>query len=102
MSDNQPETPAQTPDTTMASMGGKAAAANMTKAERAERARKAAEARWTKDLPRATHSGEMVIGNATIPCYVLEDGRRLISHRGLQESLGLPVKGGATKTADVM
>lgn len=34
-----------------------------------------------------THEGEIVLGNNTIPCYVLEDGRRVLSGRGMQEAL---------------
>ncbi len=40
------------------------------------------------NLPRATHNGEVTIGNITLPCFVLEDGRRLLSQRGVQRSLG--------------
>lgn len=32
-------------------------------------------------------SGEINLGDIIIPCYVLEDGRRVLSGRGLQESL---------------
>lgn len=31
--------------------------------------------------------GELELGNAIIPCYVLEDGTRVLSGRGMQESL---------------
>jgi hypothetical protein len=72
----------------LAAMGGKARAAKMTKAERSESAKAAADARWGKDLPRATHEGVLTIGEAEIPCYVLETGERVISTRGVMAALG--------------
>lgn len=73
----------------MASSGGKAAAANMTATERRDRARLAAEARWGKDLPKASHEGVLTIGIAEIPCYVLEGSNdRVISTRGVMKALG--------------
>ena len=33
------------------------------------------------------HEGEITLGNTVIPCYVLEDGTRVLSGRGLQEAL---------------
>ena len=43
---------------------------------------------------KATHSGELKIGEQTIPCYVLEDGTRVITQRGLQRSVGMSMSGG--------
>jgi hypothetical protein len=42
----------------------------------------------TKKIPKATHSGTLKIGKTEIPCYVLEDGQRILSTRGLLKSLG--------------
>ena len=36
---------------------------------------------------KATHSGVLPCGN--IPCYVLEDGRRVLSGRGMQKAIGI-------------
>ncbi|MEM5500733.1 P63C domain-containing protein [Ahrensia kielensis] len=36
----------------------------------------------------ATHTGELVIGEISIPCHVLEDSTRAVSGRGMQNSLG--------------
>lgn len=83
----------------LASRGGKARALSMSPDQRSELAQKAAKARWENRLPRATHAGELEIGNIKIACYVLENGTRVISHRGLQRSLGLAVSGGAQQTA---
>jgi hypothetical protein len=33
------------------------------------------------------HEGEIVLGNVVIPCYVLEDGTRVLSGRNMQEAL---------------
>lgn len=70
-----------------ASKGGKARARNLTAEERSTIAREAALKRWGDDMPRATHSGILEIGNAEIPCYVLENGERILSTRGVMASL---------------
>lgn len=46
------------------------------------------------DLPKATHQGQMVIGNLLLDCYVLEDGRRVFHKRGMARALGLKSEGG--------
>ena len=86
------------------SLGGKARADKLSPEERSEIASAAAEARWSKvaeqagelRLPRATHVGELKIGNIQIPCAVLEDGTRLITQRGMFVAMGMnknPSKG---------
>jgi hypothetical protein len=37
---------------------------------------------------KATYTGELHIGDITLPCHVLENGNRVISGRGMQNSLG--------------
>src|SRR3990172_5976003 len=85
-------------------IGGNARAAKLTPEERSSIAQIAAEARWNKvaeemgtaRLPRATHSGELVIGDRHIPCAVLEDGTRVITQRGMFVAIGMnknPTKG---------
>jgi hypothetical protein len=78
--------------------GGVAAAAKLTKEARVDRAKKAVSARMEKaKLPKATHGSNdtpLRIGDITIPCYVLEDGRRVLTMRGLQTSLGFSSGGG--------
>ncbi len=74
------------------SMGGKSRAQKLSAEARSEIARSGAERRWAKfkDLPRATHGSvdrPLVIGEAEITCYVLEDGRRVISQRGMNAAL---------------
>lgn len=62
-------------------------AEQMTPEERRERARKGGRARGTKGLPRASHCGDLVIGDITISCAVV-DGRRLITQTGMQKAFG--------------
>jgi hypothetical protein len=72
-------------------MGGKARADKLSKVQRAEIARNAAAARWGNDgapLPRATHGGDVTIGNMVIPCAVLEDGTRVLTQKELMIALG--------------
>src|SRR5436309_4331820 len=46
--------------------------------------------------PKATHTGELKIGNTIIPCAVLEGGKRVISENGLTNAL-LGSRSGASK-----
>jgi len=79
------------------SKGGFARAEALTPQKRAEIAKKAARARWSdKPLPKATHSGFLVIGEAKVPVFVLEDGTRLISQRGMQTTIGMSTSGGTS------
>ncbi|HZM02698.1 MAG TPA: P63C domain-containing protein [Candidatus Saccharimonadales bacterium] len=79
-------------DDSIQSMGGKARAEALNADQRAAIAKKAAAARWA--IPKATHFGELEILGIKLPCYVLEDGRRVLSQRGLQSSIGLGTGGG--------
>ena len=60
--------------------------------QRKERAKNAIKARWDKEkenpILKATHYGELRIGDAVFPCAVLDDGRRIISETGLSNFLG--------------
>jgi hypothetical protein len=74
------------------SKGGKSRAKKLSPEERREIARTGAQTRWAKlkNLPKATHGSAdrpLIIGNAEIQCYVLEDGRRVISQRGMNAAL---------------
>jgi len=86
--------------TTKQSLGGKARAERLSESERSSIASVAAKARWIKEeegggLPKATHRGELKIGDLSIPCAVLEDGRRVISEHGITTALGS--RSGASK-----
>lgn len=76
------------------SKGGKARADKMSAEERSEIARAGAVARWAeaKKVPKATHGSSdhpLKIGGVEIPCYVLEDGTRVLSQRGMLSGVGL-------------
>lgn len=68
--------------------GGIARAEALSPEERTEIAKKAADARWNSTLPRATHTGDLKIGDITIPCAVLEDGRRVLWQQGFLRAIG--------------
>ncbi|RQU40215.1 hypothetical protein DF147_21560 [Burkholderia cenocepacia] len=84
--------------------GGKATAAKLTEKQRIERAKKAVAAREAKkSLPKATHGSAdhpLKIGDVEIPCYVLEDGTRVLSQRGLIAGLGMQT--GAERLANFL
>jgi hypothetical protein len=78
------------------SEGGKARAKRLTPEQRSEIATIAAESRWSRKadlegvnrLPKATHTGELNLGNASIPAAVLENGKRVLTQRGMFVALG--------------
>src|ERR1017187_10867330 len=78
-------------DKSIQSMGGKARAESLTDEQRKEIAQNAAAARW--NIPQASHFGTLKIGGAEIPCFVLKDGRRVISGRGLTAAIGMKGRG---------
>ena len=82
-----------------ASKGGIARAESMTPEQRKETAQKAANARW--GAPRATHTGEIHIGNTSIPCAVLEDGTRLLTQEGFLKAIGRSGKPAAGRGSSV-
>lgn len=53
-----------------------------------EQAKKAANERWHPLIPRATHSGILIIGGKEIACDVLEDGRRVLRHKTVSRTMG--------------
>lgn len=71
-------------------VGGKARMALLTPEQRKEIASKAAQAKQEiARLPKITHEGELKIGDLSIPCYVTEDGKRVLSGRAIQIALCL-------------
>jgi P63C domain-containing protein len=82
----------------------KVLAESMTPEQRSERAAKAATARWTKNkqgqlvrarsaLPTAVYKGVLALGGDEIPCYVLDNGQRVIGRTAFTETL-TGIKGG--------
>ena len=76
------------------SSGGLARADSLSKERRHEIAAKAAQARWAR--PKATHKGILRIGDARIPCAVLDNGRRIITEHGITNAI-LGSRSGASK-----
>jgi P63C domain len=87
------------------SKGGVARAEKMTSKQRSDVARAGAIARWseTNKLPKATHGSvdhPLMIGELEIPCYVLDDGRRVLSLGGMIQALGMSTGGAGGKQGD--
>jgi hypothetical protein len=77
---------------------GLARAQSLSAARRKQIATAAATARWSGPVNTATHGSSdhpLKIGNIEIPCYVLEDGRRVIVQSGMISALGMK-KGGSS------
>src|ERR1700691_6769503 len=84
-------------------VGAKKLAESMTAEQRKERATKAADARWKKrksdaapksdSLPIALYKGALDLLGADIPCYVLNNGQRVIGRTAYTEAL-TKIKGG--------
>ena len=77
------------------SKGGNARAAKLTPERLSEIARLGAIAKQAGQnvTPTATHRGMLKIGDLTIPCFVLDDGRRVISGRGMTAAIGMKGRG---------
>ena len=72
------------------SLGGTARAESLSEAQRQEIAKKGADGRWK--LPRALFGSPehpLKIGSVEIPCYVLEDNRRVLTKRGMVTALDM-------------
>lgn len=83
-------------------VGGKARAAALSPARRQEIARSGAAARKAlQALPLATHGSPdhpLKLGDAEISCYVLNDGTRVLSQRGVIGALGMARGSGGTNS----
>lgn len=75
--------------------GGVARAESLTPERRSEIAKKAALSRHNAKtkLPVATHKGVIEIADTQIQCFVLDDGRRVISGRGMTTAIGMKGRG---------
>lgn len=78
--------------------GGAARAAKLSKEERSAIARKGGVARQairSNDLkpPHAVYKGVLKLIDMEIPCFVLDDGRRVISGRGMTAAIGMKGRG---------
>ena len=77
--------------------GGDARALKLPPEERSRIAKAAAKARWDKDVLSAicgSPDRPLKIGdNIVIPCFVLEDGTRVITGRGMTNAIGMKGRG---------
>lgn len=71
--------------------GGIARAKALTAEKRSAIARKGAYKK--AGVPSATHAGEVRFGDVELPCFVLEDGRRVLTTRGMMSALGRSWRG---------
>jgi len=82
--------------------GGVARAVKLSPEERKAIAQQGVEAKKERAaLPKATHGSAdkpLKIGDIEIPCYVLDDGTRVFSQRGLIAGIGMSY--GSTRTGD--
>jgi hypothetical protein len=46
------------------------------------------------EYPKATHKGELQIGNVTLECYVLDNGKRVFNKRAMANAFQLKSGGG--------
>lgn len=72
-----------------------ARAAKLSPERRAEIAKTAAASRWDREkgIAQATHAGVMTIGARELPCFVLENGQRMLSTAGVTKAFGSGRKG---------
>lgn len=83
--------------------GGHARADVLSPSERTEIAKRAALARWEEPAIKATHGDAdhpLRIGDAEIPCYVLEDGRRVLNQSSLVGAIGMSHGGSYSRGGD--
>jgi len=82
---------AQTLSKLGAAKGGKARAESLSDDERRAIAKRGAAARWKDRIPVATHGSPdhpLTIAGIQIPCYVLDDGTRVLTQAGFLEAIG--------------
>lgn len=90
-------------DDTPQSKGGLARAEVLSPEQRSVIARKAAQSRWSGYLPRAVTEIKLLkIGDAEIPCAVLEDGRRVLTQEGVLHAIGRAKKAKGGQGASVV
>jgi hypothetical protein len=68
--------------------GGIARAKSLSSTERSDIAKKAAAARWSGDLPVASHEGALPLGGVEVACAVLPNGQRIITQATFLRVLG--------------
>lgn len=87
-------------DGTPQSKGGRARAERLLPERRKEIAQLSARARWAtpdalrnESLPKAVRAGELPIMGGVLRCFVLDDGRRVLSGRAMTGAIGMKGRG---------
>lgn len=81
--------------------GGAARAESLSPERRKEIAMKGVEARKElASLPKATHAGELIVGDISLPCSVLDDGARVLSFSGINLAFSGSVGGSRTPSTN--
>lgn len=81
-----------------AKKGGEARAASLSPNDRKAIARRAAEARWGKTVLQASHTGELIVGDKSLQCAVVEGEIRVINQWTLLRALGRSGRTAGTRT----
>lgn len=84
----------------VASKGGLARARSLTPEELSEAGRKAVAKRWGANLPKASYSGTLRIGDIEFDCAIVKEGDRvirLVSEKKFMEAMGM-YRSGALST----
>lgn len=81
------------------SKGGKARAEKLSPTKRKDIAKRAAASRWDKekDVPQASYTGTLTIGNMTFPCSVLSNGDRILTQSDFMKGMGMYYSGWVAK-----
>ncbi|WP_247997017.1 P63C domain-containing protein [Brucella tritici] len=88
-----------TDDESKQSKGGQRRAEILPPSERRRIASEAAKARWSENLPKAVSGGDdtpIRIADIEVPCFVLDDDRRVIATNGMLDTLSI-ARGGSMK-----
>ena len=80
--------------TQVSSMGGKKRAQSLSAERRKEIAIKASYSRnCLNQMPKATHQGKIIIGDISLDCAVLDNGKRVITESSAFKVIGRQRKG---------
>jgi P63C domain len=77
--------------------GGEARAKALPAKRRSEIGKKGAAIRWDPNVRTAEYGDDehpLMLGGVSVPCFVLDDGERVLSQRGFFEVLGMRTGGG--------
>lgn len=81
------------------SVGGYARASSLSSQRRKQIASNAASSRWdkVKNIPKASYTGTLSIGDMTFPCSVLSNGDRILTQTDFMNGMGMYYSGWVSK-----